>query len=226
MIVTPRVAKHRLFVWAPPTTVPDTRFYAIMREDDATLGILHSRFHEAWALRIGSNHGVGNDPTYNGQTCFETFPFPEGFTLDTPAPDETAHPKAKAIADATRALMQARDQWLNPPSLVEEVPEVVPGLPPRRVPKDAKAAAALRKRTLTDLYNSRGTPEGAWLDNLHAALDAAVAGAYDWHETISATDALATLFEMNRQRAAPDAPPAIEEPVIEEEELEADEEAS
>lgn len=211
MIVTPRVAKHRLFVWAPSTTVPDTRFYAIARQDDATLGILHSRFHEAWALRMGSNHGKGNDPTYNGQTCFETFPFPPGFTLDATPLDEASHPKAKAIGDAARALMQARDQWLNPPSLVNEVPEAVPGLPPRRVPNDAKAAAALKKRTLTDLYNTRGTPEGQWLDSLHASLDATVADAYGWSDTITTADALATLFRMNQDRATKNAPPAVEE---------------
>jgi type II restriction/modification system DNA methylase subunit YeeA len=211
MIVTPRVAKHRLFVWAPPTTLPDTRFYAIAREDDSTLGILHSRFHEAWALRIGSKHGVGNDPTYNSQTCFETFTFPDGFMLDAAPPDEVTNPKARAIANATRALMKARDQWLNPLSLVEEIPEVVPGLPPRRVPKDATAMAALKKRTLTDLYNTRGTAQGLWLDNLHAALDAAVADAYGWPSTITTADALAALFKLNEERAAPDAPPAMEE---------------
>src|SRR6266511_2630325 len=49
-IVTPRVAKHRLFVWADRTVVPDSRLYAIAREDDATFGILHSHYHEVWSL--------------------------------------------------------------------------------------------------------------------------------------------------------------------------------
>jgi len=225
MIVTPRVAKHRLFVWAPSTTVPDTRFYAIAREDDVTLGILHSRFHEAWALRIGSNHGVGNDPTYNGQTCFESFPFPQGFTLDLPPVEEATSPKARTIADAARALMQARDQWLNPAALVQEVPEVVSNLPPRRVPKDAKAATALRKRTLTDLYNTRGTPEGVWLDNLHATLDAAVADAYGWQKGILIDDALADLFKVNQERAVPNTPAALEETVPEADEDEENDKA-
>ena len=210
MIVTPRVAKHRLFVWAPPTTVPDTRFYAIAREDDVTLGILHSRFHESWSLRIASNHGIGNDPTYNSQTCFETFPFPLGCTLNAAPADEAVSPSAKAIGDAVRALMQARALWLNPPSLVDSVPEVIAGLPPRLVPRDATAAATLRRRTLTDLYNTRGTPEGQWLDNLHTALDAAVAASYGWCSTITTADALAALFRMNQERAEPQAPPAAE----------------
>ena len=29
-----------------------------------------------WTLATCSWHGVGNDPTYNTTTCFETFPFP------------------------------------------------------------------------------------------------------------------------------------------------------
>lgn len=226
MIVTPRVAKHRLFVWASPTTLPDTRFYAIARADDVTLGILHSRFHEAWALRIGSNHGAGNDPTYNAKTCFETFPFPEGFTLDAPAPDEAASPKAAAIAKAARALMEARDRWLNPGDLVREEPEVVPGLPPRRVPVSAKAAVQLKKRTLTDLYNTRGTADGVWLDNLHAALDAAVADAYGWPADITKADALAALFRMNAERAEQGAPTAEEEAAGDVEEEDEEEEAA
>ena len=44
------------------------------------------------------------------------------------------------------------------------------GFPDRILPRDAKAAAVLKTRTLTNLYNTRGKPEGAWLDALHAAL--------------------------------------------------------
>ena len=46
-IATPRVAKHRLFVWHDARTCPDTRVAVIARDDDTTFGILHSRFHEA-----------------------------------------------------------------------------------------------------------------------------------------------------------------------------------
>jgi hypothetical protein len=69
-----------------------------------------------------------------------------------------------------------REAWLNPPDLVERVPEVVPELPDRIVPVSPKATAILKKRTLTNLYNERP----AWLDNAHRDLDAAVAAAYGW----------------------------------------------
>ena len=68
----------------------------------------------------------------------------------------------------------------------------------RIVPKDAAAATALRKRTLTNLYNER--PE--WLASDHEALDKAVATAYGWPEDISTEDALAALLDLNRERAA------------------------
>jgi SAM-dependent methyltransferase len=61
-VVTPTVAKHRLFVWIEPAVCPDHQLIAIARDDDTTFSILHSRFHEAWSLRLGTWLGVGNDP--------------------------------------------------------------------------------------------------------------------------------------------------------------------
>lgn len=199
-VATSRVAKHRVFVWLPAIVVPDTRLVVIAKEDDTTLGILHSRFHEVWALAQASRHGVGNDPTYNSETCFETFPFPEGLTPNLPAASYAQDPRAIVIAEAARALTEARDRWLNPAELVDHVPEVVPGFPDRIVPRNAAAEQALKKRTLTNLYNTRGTPEGAWLDALHRRLDEAVAAAYGWPADISPDDALAALLALNHAR--------------------------
>ncbi len=75
-IATPRVAKHRIFVWLPSEVLANDRTFVFARDDDYFFGILHSRLHEVWALATSSRHGVGNDPTYNNTTCFETFPFP------------------------------------------------------------------------------------------------------------------------------------------------------
>lgn len=201
-IATPRVAKHRLFVWLAAQILPDSRVFAIARDDDTSFGILHSRFHEAWALGNASRHGVGNDPTYNNQTCFETFPFPDGLTPNLPAESYAEEPRAMAIAEAARALVEARNRWLNPEDLVEIVPEVVPGFPDRILPRNAAAAQALKARTLTKLYNTRGTPEGAWLDGLHQRLDEAVAAAYGWPANITEEDALAALLALNHARPA------------------------
>jgi hypothetical protein len=219
-IATPRVAKHRLFVWCPATTLPDSRVYAIARDDDTTFGILHSRFHEIWSLAMGSRHGDGIDggrPTYNNKTCFETFPFPYGLAPDRPSSTFVDDPRSQAIAAAAKALAGARDHWLNPPELISEVSETCPGLPARKMPKDAKAAVRLKARTLTNLYNMRGTPEGVWLDILHRDLDIAVAAAYGWPADMSEAEAIAEMFAMNQQRADPTEPPASLNADLEEE---------
>jgi len=202
-VVTPRVAKHRLFAWFDPAVLPDSQLIAIARDDDTTFGILHSRFHELWSLRMGTWLGKGNDPRYTPSTTFETFPFPEGLTPDIPAVTYADDPRAQAIGEAAADLNAKREAWLNPDDLVVRVPEVVAGYPDRLLPKDEKAAAILKKRTLTNLYNQRP----AWLDHAHARLDAAVAEAYGWGEDwragrLEEEEILARLFALNQVRAA------------------------
>lgn len=199
-IVTPRVAKFRLFEWMHVPALPDSQLITIARDDDTTFGILHSRFHELWALRLGTWLGVGNDPRYTPSTTFETFPFPDGLTPSRPAASHVDGAHTQAIAHAVQALVAARDRWLNPAELVQRVPEVVPGFPDRIVPKDEAAAAVLRTRTLTKLYNTRGKPEGAWLDALHRTLDATVAAAYGWPDDIADDEVLARLLALNHAR--------------------------
>lgn len=201
-IFSPRVAKYRLFVWAPAAVVPDSRVVAIARDDDTSFGVLHSRFHEVWSLALGGWHGVGNDPQYTPSLGFETFPFPEGLTPNIPPSEYANDKRALGIALAAARLNEQRDHWLNPSDLVERVPEVVPGYPDRILPKDEAAAQELKKRTLTNLYNARP----AWLDHAHRALDEAVADAYGWGEDYRAgvltdDEILARLFRLNQQRA-------------------------
>ena len=98
-----------------------------------------------------------------------------------------------------RRLVELRDRWLNPPEWVEWVDQPVPGYPKRPIPCDEGAAKALKKRTLTNLYNAR--PQ--WLADAHAALDAldaAVATAYGWPVDISDDEVLRELLVLNRGR--------------------------
>ncbi|MBL8310106.1 MAG: class I SAM-dependent DNA methyltransferase [Burkholderiales bacterium] len=230
-IATIAHSKYRFFVWLPITTSPDQALITVARADDTTFGILHSRFHELWSLRMCTWLGVGNDPRYTPTTCFETFPFPEGLT-----PRDTAHQRtetladgamipadlgahgsagsprtaAEAIARAAKRLNDLRERWLNPPEWTERVPEVIPlGMdaspyPDRILPKPGLGAAELaelKKRTLTNLYNQRP----AWLADAHAALDAAVAAAYGWADytpDMPDNDILARLLALNQARAA------------------------
>ena len=175
-IATPRVAKHRLFVWCDVNVLPEGRVVAIVRDDDYFLGILQSHIHETWALVTSSRHGVGNDPTYNNITCFETFPFPW-----PPGQEPTDDPRVQDIAQAAKELVEKRDNWLNPPGMSD---------------------AELKKRTLTNLYNQRPT----WLDLAHKKLDKAVLAAYGWSDLmtesgINEDEVLARLLVLNLVRA-------------------------
>ena len=65
--------------------------------------------------------------------------------------------------------------------------------PQRPLPRDELAAKALKKRTLTSLYNDRPR----WLADAHAALDAAVAAAYGWPADITDEEAVRELLQLN-----------------------------
>jgi hypothetical protein len=126
-IATPRVAKHRLFVWLDVSVLPDCQLFAFARDDDYFFGVLHSRLHEVWSLAMGT--ALEDRPRYTPTSTFETFPFPWA-----PGKEAQDNPLVQAIAQAASELVTKRDAWLNPP--------------------DAKPET-LRKRTLTNLYNER-----------------------------------------------------------------------
>jgi type II restriction/modification system DNA methylase subunit YeeA len=221
-IVTVAVAKHRTFIWMSATVLPDQATLAIAREDDSTFGILHSRLHELWSLRMCTFLGVGNDPRYTPTTCFETFPFPDKLT-----PADTAHQQTESvdgviipaqltdtathktrsiavnIAKSAAHLVKTRDNWLNPPDWVEWVQspeEAVAGFPKRAVAKPGHDAE-LKKRTLTNLYNARP----AWLAMAHEAIDNAVAAAYGWTDytpAMSDDEILKRLLALNLSRTS------------------------
>lgn len=145
--------------------------FVFARDDDYFFGILHSRIHELWSLKLGSWHGVGNDPTYNSTTNFETFPLPW-----PPGEEPGGDPVVEEIAEAARRLDGLRRNWLDPEGATE---------------------AELKKRTLTNLYNQRPT----WLANAHARLDRAVFAAYGWPEDIADEDILKNLLALNLERS-------------------------
>lgn len=204
---TPRVSRHRVFAWLDSVILPDSKVIAIAAESDEILGIVQSRVHTLWTLEYCGWHGKGNDPTYNPTTVFETFPFPQ------PSPEQEA-----AIAAAAKELDDLRSRWLNPPEWTREEVLEFPGSVggpwkrylhdpdsrgigtvrfPRLVPRDDEAAATLKRRTLTNLYNQRPT----WLDLAHRKLDEAVFAAYEWDPGLSDTEVLSRLLALNLERA-------------------------
>jgi hypothetical protein len=195
-IVTPETAQYRLFVWLSYPVLPDKNLIVIPRADDLMFGLLHSRFHELWALRKGSD--LEDRPRYTHTSTFATFPFPAGMTPNVPVDEARAHPSAEAIETAARGLNKLRNAWLYPENRINRIPEVVPGFPDQLLPNGPVAEQELSTRTLTALYNEKPT----WLVEAHRALDAAVAAAYGWPVDISEEDALARLFALNQERAA------------------------
>jgi len=131
-IATSQVAKHRTWVWQPVAVWPHQTVIAIARADDTTFGILHSRMHELWSLRMGTWLGVGNDPRYTPTTCFETFPFPAGLT-----PADTAHQRTEALEGGA----------LIPSGLAEDFKQKMPLAPTQQAQAaikniEARAAAS------------------------------------------------------------------------------------
>ncbi len=193
-IVTPEVSKNRIFAWLEKDVIADKNLVVIARDDDTTFGILHSRFHELWSIRTGTS--LVNIPRYTSSTTFRTFPFPNGLT---PRDTAKAPSHAAAIAQAAKTLTEARDRWLNPVEWVDwtRTPEeATAGFPLRPIAKPG-FEAALKKRTLTHLYNERPT----WLANLHFHLDKAVAAAYGWEWPLDDDEILKRLFTLNQTRA-------------------------
>jgi type II restriction/modification system DNA methylase subunit YeeA len=181
-LATPRVSKFRIFSWTDATFLPDDGIYVFARDDDYFFGVLHSRFHEVWALKLGTR--LETRPRYTPTTSFETFPFPES----------TDKQKIE-ISTAAKELNELRENWLNPSEWTMTKMLQFPGATdgpwsrfivdpdargigiaryPVTEPRDSDCAKKLAKRTLTNLYNERP----AWLANAHARLDAAVAQAY------------------------------------------------
>ncbi|WP_435020732.1 class I SAM-dependent DNA methyltransferase [Tundrisphaera sp. TA3] len=216
-IVTPRVAKHRVFAWVKPPTVPDCQLIAFASQSDYFFGVLHSRPHEVWSLAQGTQvrereSGFRYTPT----SCFETFPFPN--------PSDS---QREIVSAAAKRLDELRCNWLNPRDYVRTETLEFPGSEdgpwanyikdrdettgmfivrfPRTVPRDELTKKLLAKRTLTNLYNDRPT----WLDLAHRELDKAVFASYGWDVDMTDEAILEALLALNFERGM--APPASSE---------------
>jgi hypothetical protein len=150
-IITPRVSKHRVFAWFSNQVLPDSAVVAIARADDTTFGILHSRFHELWALRMGTS--LEDRPRYTPTTCFETFPFPPGLT-----PADTAHQRTEALeggalipADLPDTLAAENFKQNQPPAPVHQAQAAIKTIAPRPA-AIAIAQAAQRLNTLRQAW--------------------------------------------------------------------------
>ncbi len=124
---TPRLTKHRLFVWLEPPVLPDSQLIVFARSDDYFFGVLQSRAHEVWSRATGTQlREAESGFRYTPTSCFETFPFPHA-----------TKNQQRAIWLAAKELDDLRVGWLNPEGMI--------------------GAKELSRRTLTELYNKRPT---------------------------------------------------------------------
>ena len=108
-IATPRVSKHRLFVYLPVDVLPDGAIVAIAKDDDYSFGVLHSNVHELWARGTGTQlREAESGFRYSHTATFETFPLPQ------PTGEQR-----EAIGEAAKKLNELREGWLNPEGAAE-----------------------------------------------------------------------------------------------------------
>lgn len=233
-LTTVALAKHRLLTWMSIPTLPDHQVFVFARNDDYFFGVLHSCFHEVWALKQGTR--LETRPRYTPTTCFETFPFPR------PTPAQEA-----AIAAAAKELNELRERWLNPPewtetralefpgsvggpwdryidkSTIHEVGRVTPCAPSSaskerraedcppyligtvRYPRLEPRDADCAAKLKKRTLTNLYNERPAWLDLAHKKLDAAVAAAYGWPAELTDEQILEKLLALNLERAGEEA---------------------
>ncbi len=177
-IATVETAKHRVFQFLDASILPDNMLVVVADDDAATLAILSSRLHTAWALAAGGWLGVGNDPRYSKSRCFDPFPFPE-----------LSPQSRRALRSAGEELDGLRKRALseNPDLTLTGLYNVV-----------EKVAAGTRLSAKEEDVKRRGL--ALILRELHEAIDRLTLDAYGWrdahHERL-----LARLVALNAERA-------------------------
>jgi type II restriction/modification system DNA methylase subunit YeeA len=106
-VATPGVSKHRIYVWRTSETLCNQGTLVFARSDDYFFGVVHSRFHEVWALAQGTQlREKESGFRYTPTTCFETFPFPFPDDLQPPAAPPVEPPPKPREPDPNRAYAE------------------------------------------------------------------------------------------------------------------------
>jgi hypothetical protein len=204
-IATPRVAKHRIFVWLDKNILPDAQLVVFARNDDYFMGVLHSKVHELWARKQGTQlRDAVSGFRYTPKTTFRTFPMPW-----VPGKEPLEDAKLKEISRISKLLMEFRDKWLHPEGV---------GI--------TFSDKHYKQRTLTNLYNAldflrkeikgRTRDESIWnkqfekevisledveeLDKIHDQLDISVLDSYGWDKSVGDEEIIDNLLQLNNSR--------------------------
>lgn len=176
-IVTNFAAKHRVFVFEPPTTAIDHNMYVIAVDSAELLGILSSRSHVVWMLRAGST--LEDRPLWINSTCFLPFPFPSA--------SEAQSARIRSLGESLDAHRK-RQQALHPGLTITGMYNVLEKL------RSGEALTAKEK-----VIHEQGLV--SVLKQIHDDLDAAVFEAYGWPSSLTDEEILERLVVLNAERA-------------------------
>jgi len=166
-IATVETSKHRFFQFLDYEILPDNMLISIASDQAWHLGVLSSRIHVEWALRLGGRLGMGNDARYNKSRCFETFPFPEiGESIAT---------RASALAEQLDTHRK-RQQEQHPGLTVTGMYNVLEKLRRQALPGSNEAPLTDKEKEI----HEQGLV--SVLRELHDDLDRAVFEAYGWND--------------------------------------------
>jgi hypothetical protein len=172
------VAKHRFFVFLDAGIIPESRLMVIALDDAYYLGVLSSRIHALWSLKVGARHE--DRPTYNNTLCFTPFPFPDA------TPEQEA--RIRGLGEKLDAHRKAR-QALHPDLTMTGMYNVLEAL--RQGRELTTKEKTIHEQGLVTV-----------LRELHDDLDASVAEAYGWPVDLPDEEILARLAALNAERAA------------------------
>ena len=180
MVVTPRTAKHRTFLFLDAMSIAESEVVCVAIADAYSLGILSSSPHRTFALAAGGRLGVGNDPRYNNTVCFDPFPFPDA----SDAQKQTIRALGEAL-DAHRKKQQAQHPDLTITGMYNVLEKLRSG------EQLSQKEHVIHEQGLVSV-----------LKQLHDDLDAAVFAAYGWPKELSDEQILEKLVALNHERAA------------------------
>jgi hypothetical protein len=182
-IGTVDTSRHRTFSFLEERVLCDDKVVIVASADAYDLGVLSSNVHCTWSNRSGVRLGVGNDPVYASNRCFDPFPFPDANNIQK----QTIRVIAEEL-DAHRKRVLADHPHLTLTGLYNVLEKLRAGAKPNDLDED--------DRVIFD--------DGLVLilRALHDKLDDAVAEAYGWPADLSDEEILARLVTLNKERVA------------------------
>lgn len=181
-IGTVDTSRHRIFSFLEERMLCDDKVVVIASSDAFDLGVLSSNIHCTWSNRSGVRLGVGNDPVYASNRCFDPFPFPDANNIQK----QTIRAVAEEL-DAHRKRVLGAHPHLTLTRLYNVLEKLRSGTKPDALDED--------QRSVFD--------DGLVLimKELHDRLDIAVTEAYHWPADLSDDEILSRLVALNRERS-------------------------